>query len=128
MEVLASRILIHPTDIGRAREFYEDVLGLGIYHEYAQGGVVIGVVYFAGGGFIELAETVANVIVGTNELWLQVRDLRSEQARLIALGVEFKSEAERKPWGLIEANLVDPDGNSIVLVEVPRDHFLRTSL
>ncbi|MBV9039833.1 MAG: VOC family protein, partial [Acidimicrobiia bacterium] len=32
---------------------------------------------------------------------------------------------ERKPWGLREMWIRDPDGLTIVIVEVPEDHPLR---
>jgi len=58
-------------------------------------------------------------------LWLQVRDVRAEYERLSAAGVQVLREPQIEPWGLIEMWLEDPDGVSIVLVEVPADHPLR---
>ena len=55
MEVLASRLILHPSDMAQSRHFYEQVLGLRIYHEYGDASAVIGVVYFLGGGFLELS-------------------------------------------------------------------------
>jgi catechol 2,3-dioxygenase-like lactoylglutathione lyase family enzyme len=54
MEVLASRLILHPSDMARSRHFYERVLGLRIFHEYGDASAVIGVVYFLG-GFLELS-------------------------------------------------------------------------
>jgi hypothetical protein len=34
----------------------------------------------------------------------------------------------RKSWGLIELDLIDPDGPAVMLVEVPEEHFLRRQL
>jgi catechol 2,3-dioxygenase-like lactoylglutathione lyase family enzyme len=34
MEVLSSRILLRPANLGRSRHFYRDVLGLAIYREF----------------------------------------------------------------------------------------------
>jgi hypothetical protein len=34
VEVLSSRILLHPVDLGRSRHFYRDVLGLAVYREF----------------------------------------------------------------------------------------------
>ena len=45
MEVLASRLILHPSVMARSRHFYEQVLGLRIFHEYGDGSSVIGVVY-----------------------------------------------------------------------------------
>jgi catechol 2,3-dioxygenase-like lactoylglutathione lyase family enzyme len=55
MEVLASRLILHPSDMAQSRHFYEQVLGLRIFHEYGDRSAVIGVVYFLGGGFPELS-------------------------------------------------------------------------
>jgi len=34
MEVLSSRILLRPADLGQSRHFYRHVLGLAIYREF----------------------------------------------------------------------------------------------
>jgi len=34
VDVLSSRILLHPSDLDRSRRFYRDVLGLAIYREF----------------------------------------------------------------------------------------------
>ena len=46
-------------------------------------------------------------------------------AELAVNGVVLRALPERKPWGLVEATVEDPDGLTIVLVEVPADHPLR---
>jgi predicted enzyme related to lactoylglutathione lyase len=58
-------------------------------------------------------------------IWLQVRDVRAEHARLAAAGVSVLREPALEPWGLIETWITDPDGVRIVLVEIPADHPLR---
>lgn len=37
-------------------------------------------------------------------------------------------EARREPWGLHEMHVTDPDGLTLIFVEVPRDHPLRRDL
>src|SRR5215218_5112895 len=37
MDVLSSRVPLHPTDPERSRVFYRDVLGLAIYREFGSG-------------------------------------------------------------------------------------------
>jgi catechol 2,3-dioxygenase-like lactoylglutathione lyase family enzyme len=37
MDVLSSRVLLHPTDPERSRVFYRDLLGLAIYREFGSG-------------------------------------------------------------------------------------------
>jgi Glyoxalase/Bleomycin resistance protein/Dioxygenase superfamily len=58
-------------------------------------------------------------------IWIQVRDVHAEHARLAAARVPIIREPSMEPWGLIEMWIEDPDGTRIVLVEVPADHPLR---
>ncbi|MBB3661101.1 MULTISPECIES: VOC family protein [Prauserella salsuginis group] len=123
MDVLNSRILLHPRDPEVTTAFYRDTLGLAIYREFPGG-----TVFFAGGGLVEI---VGRASTGPSEamaLWLQVRDLPAELATLRERGVEPERDARREPWGLDEAWLRDPDGVRIVLVQVPSDHPLRTDV
>ena len=56
---------------------------------------------------------------------LQVADAVAARDELAARGVAIAEEPERKPWGLIEFSVVDPDGLELVVVETPIDHPLR---
>jgi predicted enzyme related to lactoylglutathione lyase len=126
VEVLSSRVLYRARDFDGLRRFYEEVLGLRIYREYGAAGTVTGVVYFLGGGFLELTRG-----GGTSSpltLWLQVPDLAAESDRLRAAGVPIARDVERMPWGLLELWAHDPEGNELRLVEVPPEHPLRRRL
>jgi predicted enzyme related to lactoylglutathione lyase len=124
MEVLASRILLRPVDLGRSQWFHRDVLGLAVYREFGDR-THRGVVYFLGGGFLEISGTAEHDAPANLALWLQVRDIDAEHQRLAARGVEILRGPQREPWGLIEMWVADPDGVRIVLVEVPEEHPLR---
>jgi predicted enzyme related to lactoylglutathione lyase len=124
MEVLTSRLLLTPTDPAASRHFYGDVLGLPIAREFGPPEHP-GVVYFAGGGFLELSGQSANRPSAATRLWLQVRDAAAEYARLSSAGATIRRAPQREPWGLIEMWLEDPDGLAIALVEIPPDHPLR---
>ena len=50
MDVLSSRILLRPSDLGRSRRFYRDVLGLALYREFGPPEDP-GTVFFLGPGF-----------------------------------------------------------------------------
>jgi catechol 2,3-dioxygenase-like lactoylglutathione lyase family enzyme len=121
MDVLSSRVLIHPTDPEVSTAFYRDTLGLAIDKEFPGG-----TVFFLGHGSLE--------IVGKGEtgpspdvaLWLQVRDLPATLEELKSRGLTPDRDACREPWGLDEAWISDPEGTRIVLVEVPEKHPLRT--
>ena len=124
LEVLSSRILLRPTDLSRSHHFYRDVLGLAVYREFGPAAEP-GVVYFLGSGFLEVSGHSAGGAGNTVMIWLQVRDIHGEHARLAAAGVRILREPVTEPWGLMEMWIEDPDGVRIVLVEVPADHPLR---
>ena len=124
MDVLSSRILIRPTDPDRSRQFYRDSLGLAVCRQFGEPADP-GLVFFLGGGFLEVSGRAEASDVGNLSIWLQVRDLAGEHQRLQAAGVEILRAPEREPWGLLEMWIADPDGIRIVLVEVPDQHPLR---
>ena len=120
MEVLSSRVLLHPRDREVSTAFYRDVLGLAIHREFPGG-----TVFVLGGGFLEVSgESVAGPSAAT-AVWLQVRDLAATAAELVGQGVQVLREPRRESWGLDEMWIADPDGLQLVIVEVPPDHPLR---
>ena len=123
MEVLSSRVLLRPRDVERSQAFYRDVLGLAVYREFGPP-EHRGVVYFLGNGLLEVSGR-SDVPPHGMALWLQVRDVTAEHARLSAAGVPVARPPRQEPWGLVEMWIEDPDGVRIVLVEVPDDHPLR---
>lgn len=132
MDVLSSRLLITPADPVTSRHFYGEVLGLAIAREFGPP-EHRGVVYFAGGGFLEISgQAPPDVPAPQLRLWLQVRDAAAEferLQRLVAAG-ELAADAlvrppKLEPWGLIEMWLRDPDGMLVAVVEVPPEHPLR---
>ena len=124
MEVLSSRVLLRPTDLEAGIRFYRDTLGLAVFREYGVG-ESRGVVFFLGGGFLELSGTAAPGDPGRLGIWFQVRDLTAAEADLVAGGVTIEQPGRRMPWGLDELWARDPDGVRLVFVEVPDDHPLR---
>lgn len=124
MEILGSRVLVHPTDPARSREFYRDTLGLAVFREFGPPDDP-GLVFFLGQGLLEVSGRADGPPGPGVALWLQVRDATVECARLAAAGVTVLREPRAEPWGLVEGWIADPDGLRIVLVEVPADHPLR---
>jgi catechol 2,3-dioxygenase-like lactoylglutathione lyase family enzyme len=137
MEVLTSRTIIHPRDLDRSLAFYGEGLDLPVAREFGHG-AGRGVVFFAGGGLIEVVGTgprpglaPAPDLAGTADhppaiaLWLQVRSMVTAITDLRGRGVPVVRPPVLEPWGLIEAWIEDPDGLRIHLVEVPTDHPLR---
>jgi catechol 2,3-dioxygenase-like lactoylglutathione lyase family enzyme len=124
MEVLSSRVLIQPGDPERSHRFYGETLGLAVYREFGEG-PERGVVYFAGGGYIEVSGRAEHPSTNHIRLWLQVRDLQKTHIELRDAGVEVVREPRREPWGLEEMWIADPDGIPIAVIEVPEDHPIR---
>ncbi len=124
MEVLSSRVLLQPVDFERSLRFYAENLGLHVYRQWGSGSTR-GVVFFLGGGFLELSgssRTGASESIG---LWLQVRDVNAVGRELEEAAVNIMELPTDKPWGLREMQIRDPDGLRIVIVEVPENHPLR---
>jgi catechol 2,3-dioxygenase-like lactoylglutathione lyase family enzyme len=120
MEVLNSRMILRPADHDRSVRFYRDVLGLAVCREFPGG-----TVFFLGQGYLEVSGQGDQGPSPDQVLWLQVRDLRATFDELREQAVTVLAEPERKPWGLHEGWIADPDGMRIVLVEVPADHPIR---
>ncbi|HEY2834736.1 MAG TPA: VOC family protein [Sporichthyaceae bacterium] len=127
MDVLAGRILLHPVDRARSVRFYRDVLGLAVAREFGPAENP-GTVFFLGNGLLEISAAAAAGPPAGFALWLQVRDVKAEHARLQQAGVPVLREPRTEPWGLIECWIADPDGVRVVLVEVPPEHPLRRDL
>ena len=122
MEILAGRILLHPTDLERSLHFYEQELGLAIYREWGEGSSR-GVVFFLGaGGLLEVSGGNPQPPSEATGLVLQVRDLGATRTYLAERSVALEAEPELKPWGLLELTVRDPDGLALFFVEVPADH------
>ena len=118
MEILASRVLIRPGDYPKSVEFYRDRIGLAVAREY--GG---GTVFYAGQSLIELAGHGGPAAGGA--IWLQVRDVYAAQDELTQRDVPIARPATQEPWGLHEMQVTDPDGVTLIFVQVPDDHPLR---
>lgn len=124
MDVLSSRILLRPSDPRRSQAFYRDILGLAVYREFGPPDDP-GLVFFVGGGFLEVSGRGGEPASPATALWVQVRDVADEHRRLVAAGVPIRQAPRLEPWGLVEMWLEDPDGLPLVLVEVPPDHPMR---
>jgi predicted enzyme related to lactoylglutathione lyase len=124
MEVLSSRVLLHPVDFERSFRFYAESLGLHVYREWGSGSSR-GAVFFLGGGFLELSGSSRTGASESAGLWLQVRDVDAVEREFGDSRVEIIEPPTDMPWGLREMQIRDPDGLRIVIVEVPETHPLR---
>ena len=107
MDILSSRILLRPSDLDRSRRFYHDVLGLAIYREFGPPDDP-GVVFFLGQGLLEVSGHAAGPPGRSVMIWIQVRDIHAEHARLAAAAVRIIRDPATEPWGLIEMWIEDP--------------------
>lgn len=124
MEVLSSRVLLRPVDLERSLAFYGKTLGLAVYREFGAG-EERGVVYFLGGGLLEVSGRSDRPAGPNLGLWLQVRDLDAAYGELVERGATVVRPPVLEPWGLRELWISDPDGVRIAVIEVPEDHPLR---
>lgn len=124
MEVLSSRVLLRPVDLERSLAFYGRALGLAVYREFGAGDAR-GVVFFLGGGLLEVSGRSSERAGPNLALWLQVRDLDLAHDQLVERGVTVVRPPALEPWGLRELWITDPDGVRIAVIEVPDDHPLR---
>jgi predicted enzyme related to lactoylglutathione lyase len=75
-----------------------------------------------GQGLLEVSGHAADPPGRSVMIWIQVRDVHAEHARLAAAGVPIVREPVAEPWDLIEMWIEDPDGLRIVLAEVRAGH------
>jgi predicted enzyme related to lactoylglutathione lyase len=120
MEILSSRILLSPCDFDVSRRFYEETVGLAVFREFPGG-----VVFFLGGGFLELSRRGVPVTDDKVAVYLQVRDVDAAFATLAGSATVVEPPVAQS-WGLREARVRDPDGLLLVFVEVPPGHPQRT--
>jgi hypothetical protein len=91
--------------LGRiTEETSEESLALRVYHEWGSGSTR-GVVFFLGGGFLELSSSSRTEASESVDLWLQVRDVDAVGHELEEAGVDIIEVPTEKPWGLREMQI-----------------------
>ena len=114
-------ISIGVSDQDRALEFYVGVLGMEKRQDQQFGaemrwltvapvGSVTEIVLTHGYAMDERVGTFSGIVLGTD-------DIQATFEAWKAKGVQFTEEPTRQPWGMMQAQFVDPDGNSYVLVQ-----------
>src|SRR5258708_22424622 len=76
VDVLSSRILLRPADLGRSLPFYRDVLGLAIYRQFGTPADP-GVVFFLGSGMLEVSGRSDGPPGRSVMIWVQVRGVHA---------------------------------------------------
>jgi lactoylglutathione lyase len=57
-----------------------------------------------------------------------VRDVYATQQELEGRGVAIAREARQEFWGLHEMQIADPDGVTLIFVQIPAEHPLRRDI
>ena len=112
-------VLVTVSDMERAREFYEQVLGQRIRYDFGEN------IEFQGGFAIHLRSHFQQLIdnneikVGVNnfELYFEQDDLQKMEEKLNNWGVKFVHKAREQPWRQQVMRFYDPDGNMIEVGE-----------
>jgi catechol 2,3-dioxygenase-like lactoylglutathione lyase family enzyme len=111
MDVLGSRILLRPREPARSRRFYRETLGLAVSREFGSPDDP-GLVFFLGGGFLEVSGRSADGPGDGVAIWIQVRDVEAEHGRLLAAGVPVVDDLPVWTAGMVRlrANWVSERG------------------
>ena len=109
---------------GFTRQIEEARRGLAVCHEFADRDDP-GLVFFLGGGYLEVSGVGDGTVARNLALWIQVRDLAAEHQRLQAAGVEILRAPEREPWGLLEMWIADPMGYASFWLRFQRNPLRR---
>ena len=76
----------------------------------APAGSVTEIVLTHGYAMDDRVGTFSAMVLGTDDIQATFEDWKAK-------GVQFTEEPTRQPWGMMQAQFVDPDGNSYVLVQ-----------
>ena len=113
-------MVLFTKDLGRARDFYQNVMGL----EYKQGEDGVDAYFELGSdGFLLISHDTADGLLSPADvdhepargarsvIVAPVEDVDAAYEELLAKGVEFIRVPEDRPWGLRCAHFKDPEGN-----------------
>ena len=113
-------VIIWTGDFPRLLAFYRDTLGLrprSVKQAFAN---------FEWGGFRFSIGTHSRIRGASRDpermmLNFAVDDIRAAHTRLVAVGVRFIRPPEREKWGGWVSTFQDPDGNTLQLLQLPRE-------
>ncbi|MEM3580477.1 MAG: VOC family protein [Candidatus Bathyarchaeia archaeon] len=113
------------SDLKKATQFYEKVLGLEKKYEYSSyvgfecGGVEIGLI-----PRLKEGECVAPISPSVEFLVDDVENFYNELKRK---GVKFVKDLHEEPWGGKQATFTDPDGNILEIVQINWEKYFSVS-
>jgi catechol 2,3-dioxygenase-like lactoylglutathione lyase family enzyme len=112
------------SDLDRARQFYEGVLGLEVSRLMKRDGRLIAVAYTAGLSVWEAADAFFSIFGAPDPAWrgperpdwenaFEVGDVDAIYARAVAAGARLAHPLRELPWGQRTFRMYDPDGHVI---------------
>src|SRR5260370_24927006 len=110
--------MLRPVDLDRSRRFYRDVLGLAVYREFGPADDPA-TVFFLGGGLLEVSGHAPGPPGASVMIWLQVRDVHAQHARLGAAGGPLPPGPVSQASGLVERWIPGPPPTPPILLQLP---------
>jgi lactoylglutathione lyase len=110
--------IISTPDLGRALEFYRELLGGVVVYQFPSDGPPAYVSLRIGTSEIGLGEdpgVAGGPAGGRFALWVYASDCDAAVASLRAAGVVIVAEPQDQPWGERVARVADPDGNLVII-------------
>jgi catechol 2,3-dioxygenase-like lactoylglutathione lyase family enzyme len=118
-------ITFYVSDLKRAAEFYEEVLGLEKKYEYSSYvGFECGSVEI---GLIPKAKEEQKLSPLSPSVEFLVDDADKVYIELKSRGVKVIKELHDEPWGGREATFTDPDGNIMEIVQIDWEKYFSIS-
>jgi len=118
-------ITFYVSDLGKAKNFYEEILCLEKKYEYSSyvgfecGGVEIGLISKPEGEQ-KANQTSPSVEFLVDNMDKVYKDLKSK-------GVKFIKELHDEPWGGRQATFTDPDGHILEIVQINWEKYFSVS-
>ncbi|MEM3566776.1 MAG: VOC family protein [Candidatus Bathyarchaeia archaeon] len=117
-------ITFYVSDLKKAAQFYEEILGLEKKYEYSSyvgfecGGVEIGLIpKLKKGERASLSPSVEFLVDDVEKFY---KELKSK-------GVKFVKGLHEEPWGGKQATFTDPDGNILEIVQINWEKYFSVS-
>jgi lactoylglutathione lyase len=109
--------ILTTSDLGPVLRFYRDLLGATVSYEFGPDGEP---------GYVGLELGTAHLGIGRDpaatagpsprfSLWVYAEDCDAAVERLRAAGVSIVEEPADQPWGERVAQVLDPDGNTVLI-------------
>ncbi len=118
-------ITFYVSDLGKAKKFYEKILGLEKKYEYSSyvgfecGGVEI--------GLIPKPESEQKASQTSPSVEFLVDNVDKVYEDLKSKGVKFTKELHDEPWGGKQATFTDPDGHILEIAQINWEKYFNIS-